>query len=45
MLTKFMEKKLKKKFIDNIHKVILQGVKPNITFILKVDAKKALEID
>ena len=34
-------KKVKKKFIDNIHKVILQGVKPNITFILKVDAKSS----
>ncbi len=29
-------KKVNKKFIDNIHKQILRGVKPHITFILKV---------
>jgi dTMP kinase len=31
-------KKVKKNFIDQIHKTILQGVKPNITFILKVSS-------
>tara|TARA_B100000963_G_scaffold318282_1_gene299285 strand:+ start:6957 stop:7610 length:654 start_codon:yes stop_codon:yes gene_type:complete len=29
-------KKVNKKFIDNIHKFILQGIKPNLTFVLKV---------
>ena len=29
-------KKVDYKFINNIHKIILQGLKPNITFILKV---------
>ena len=29
-------KKVEKKFIDNIHKKILRGIKPNLTFILKV---------
>ena len=29
-------KKVKRSFIDSIHKVILQNVKPNLTFILKV---------
>ena len=29
-------KKVNKYFIENIHKFILQGVKPNLTFILKV---------
>ena len=28
-------KKVDIKFIDNIHKKILQGIKPNIVFILK----------
>ena len=32
-------KKVNRKFIDYIHNFILQGVKPNITFILKVSAK------
>ena len=32
-------KKVEKSFIDNIHRVILQSIKPNITFILKVSAK------
>ena len=32
-------KKVNKRFIDNINKFILQGVKPNITFILKVSPK------
>ena len=32
-------KQVNKLFIDNIHKFILQGVKPNITFILKVSTK------
>ncbi len=34
-------KKVKKSFIDNIHKFILQGVKPNITFVLKVSSKSS----
>ena len=29
-------KKVSKKFIDNIHKVILNGIKPDLTIILKV---------
>ncbi len=29
-------KKVEKKFIDDIHKKILRGIKPNLTFILKV---------
>ncbi len=39
-------KKVKKSFIDHIHKYILSGIKPNITFILKVSplaAKKRLK--
>ena len=32
-------KKVDKKFINNIHKKILQGVKPNIVFVLKVSKK------
>ena len=32
-------KKVNRSFIDNIHKFILQGVKPNLTFILKVSSK------
>ena len=32
-------KKVNRGFIDYIHNFILQGVKPNITFILKVSAK------
>ena len=32
-------KKVNRGFIDYIHSFILQGVKPNITFILKVSAK------
>ncbi len=34
-------KKVKKKFIDSIHKFILQGIKPNLTFILKVSSKSS----
>ena len=34
-------KKVKKSFITNIHKYILQGIKPNITFILKVSSKSS----
>ena len=39
-------KKVNKTFIENIHKLILQGVKPNLTFILKVSvlaSKKRLQ--
>ena len=32
-------KKVNKQFIDHIHKFILYGIKPNITFILKVSPK------
>ena len=34
-------KKVNKYFIDNIHKFILQGLKPNITFILKVSSQSS----
>ena len=36
-------KKVDKKFIDNIHKRILDTIKPNITFILKVKSNIALK--
>ena len=32
-------KKINKDFIENIHKYILDGVKPNLTFVLKVSSK------
>ena len=32
-------KKVEKTFIENIHKKILQGIKPNIVFVLKVSEK------
>jgi len=34
-------KNVNKSFIDNIHKFILQGVKPNLTFILKVSHRSS----
>ena len=34
-------KKINKSFIHHIHKYILQGIKPNITFILKVSTKSS----
>ena len=34
-------KKISKLFIDNIHSVILGGLKPNLTFILKVSSKSS----
>ncbi len=34
-------KKVKKKFIDNIHNYILQNIKPDLTFILKVSSKSS----
>ncbi len=34
-------KKINKSFIDHIHRFILKGIKPNLTFILKVTAKSA----
>ena len=34
-------KKVNKYFIENIHKFILQGIKPNLTFILKVSSKSS----
>ena len=36
-------KKVDKKLIDNIHKHILKGIKPDLTFILKVKISKALQ--
>ena len=39
-------KKINKNFIDNIHKFILNGIKPDITFVLKVSpeaSRKRLE--
>ena len=34
-------KRVKKIFIDNIHRYILQGIKPHLTFILKVSPKSS----
>ncbi len=34
-------KKVKRSFIDSIHKVILQNVKPDLTFILKVSSQSS----
>ena len=34
-------KKVNRSFIDHIHKFILQGIKPNITFVLKVSMKSS----
>jgi len=34
-------KKVNRSFIDNIHKFILQGIKPNITFVLKISSKSS----
>ena len=34
-------KKVEKTFIENIHKKILQGIKPNIVFVLKVSEKSS----
>ena len=34
-------RKVDKTFIDNIHRFILQGIRPNITFILKVSPKSS----
>jgi len=34
-------KKVNRSFIDNIHKFILQGIKPSIIFILKVSSKSS----
>ena len=36
-------KKVKKSFINNIHNIILQKIRPNLVFILKVDQKSALK--
>ena len=36
-------KGVKKKFVDLIHKYILRGIKPDLTFVLKVDISKALK--
>ncbi len=35
-------KKVNKSFIDYIHKYILQNIKPNVTFILKVSKKSSI---
>ncbi len=34
-------KKVNRSFIDNIHKFILRGIKPNLVFILKVSSKSS----
>jgi len=34
-------RKVKKNFIDNVHKFILQGVKSNLTFVLKVSSNSS----
>ena len=34
-------KKVKNNFIKNIHKQILQGIKPNVVFILKVSKRSS----
>ena len=36
-------KKVNRKFIDNLHKYILKGLKPDFTFILTVNIKKAMK--
>ncbi len=36
-------KKVNRNFIDNIHKHILEGIKPNLTFVLKVSPKASRE--
>ena len=38
-----MEKKINKNFVDIIHKYILGKIKPDLTFILKVNTTKALK--
>ena len=38
-----MGKKVRGSFIKNIHKVILEGLKPNLTFILKVSLRSSKE--
>ena len=35
-------KGVNKNFVDNIHRYILRGIKPNLTFVLKVNLSKAL---
>ena len=35
-------KSVNKKFVDNIHRYILRGIKPDLTFVLKVNLSKAL---
>ena len=34
-------KKVARSFIDNIHKYVLKGIKPNLTFILKVSSRSS----
>ena len=38
----FYGKQVSRNLIDNVHQVILKNVKPDITFILKLDINKAL---
>ena len=43
-LTVFLQvygKKINLNFVNNIHKLILNGLKPNLTFILKVSSKSS----
>ena len=35
-------KSVNKNFVDNIHRYILRGIKPDLTFVLKVNLSKAL---
>ena len=34
-------KKIKKSFVENIHKVILHNIKPDLSFVLKVSPKSS----
>ena len=36
-------KEVNKNFVENIHRYILRGIKPNITFVLKVNISKAMK--
>ena len=35
-------KKVNKNFVDNIHRYVLRGIKPDLTFVLKVNLSKSL---
>ena len=38
-----MVRELSKSLVDSVHKYILGGIKPDLTFILKVNISKALQ--